>query len=149
MDRIWRGWLTVWAAAVIIFGIVLATAGIPGADGLVRMLLTMLGGGEPVEMTPALRFAAALMGCVTIGWGMTTWGILRAIDRLGGSAQPVWRTLTAAILVWYFADSTLSVITGFGLNAVSNTVFLIAYLIPAAKLGAFGGTASEAKASVA
>ena len=38
--------------------------------------------------------------------------------------------LTLALIIWYVIDGIISIATGFGLNAVSNTAFAIAYFIP-------------------
>ncbi len=42
----------------------------------------------------------------------------------------IWREITAAISVWYVVDCAISLGTGFPLNAVSNTILIIGYLIP-------------------
>jgi hypothetical protein len=42
---------------------------------------------------------------------------------------------TAAMLVWYALDSTLSVLTGFGLNLVPNSLALGLFLVGVAGSG--------------
>ena len=136
MTGLWKTWITAWCWGVILFGAVLAVAGLPAADGIARTLFGVLGGVpadaalfEPVGM----RFSVALMGAVTLGWGFTILFLLPAIHAAGA---PAWKGLTAAILIWFVIDSAFSVATGFGLNAVSNTGLLIAFLIPVLASGA-------------
>jgi hypothetical protein len=51
------------------------------------------------------------------------------------------------VLIWFVVDSVLSVATGFALNAVSNTLFVALFMVPAVKLGFFSrGTASRSPA---
>jgi len=132
----WRGWLYAWCAVVVVFGLVLTGAGWDATDGVADILLDLMGGGATFEWTPHLRFAVALMGAVTLGWGLTFAPLFMAAHRLGDQAAPIWRLATMAMLAWFVVDSALSIATGFWLNAVSNTVLLIGYLIPVLARGA-------------
>jgi hypothetical protein len=138
MSAFWRGWLNVWAWVVIVFGLVLAGGGLDATDGVVETLLVVMGGGG-FEWTQHLRFSLALMGAVTMGWGVTYLALFSAAHRLGGDAAPVWRLATFGMLVWFVIDSSLSVATGFWLNAVSNTGLAIGYLVPVLASGVMGG----------
>lgn len=138
MSGFWRGWLNVWAAGVVVFGLVLAGGGLDVTDGAVDMLYGLMGPPGAFEWTPHLRFATALMGAVSIGWGLTFFAVFGAAHRLGDQAGPVWRMLTVAAVVWFVIDSTLSVATGFWLNAVSNTGLMIGYLVPIIATGVLG-----------
>jgi hypothetical protein len=135
MQGFWRTWLTVWCWGVLAFGVVLALAAVPAADGLARFVFVTFS-SDPSNAAlfdlPAMRFALGLQGALTIGWALTVFGMLRAAD-VGG--VPVWRSLTVSLIVWYFIDSTISVSTGFALNAVSNTVFIATYLVPVLSAG--------------
>jgi hypothetical protein len=136
MAGLWKNWITAWCWAVIVFGAVLAAAGLPATDGVARVLFGVVGGlpADPAMFEPTgMRFAVALMGAVTLGWGFTILFLLPAIHAAGASA---WKGLTAAILIWYVIDSAFSVATGFALNAVSNTGLLIAFLVPVLASGA-------------
>lgn len=130
MSGFWRGWLTVWGWLVIVFGLVLAGGGLDATDGVAEALLTVMGGGAAIEWTPALRFTTALMGAVTMGWGLTFLALFMAAHRLSDQAAPVWRLATLGVLVWFVVDSALSIATGFWPNAVSNTGLIIGYLVP-------------------
>lgn len=86
-------------------------------------------------MTPALRFSLAVMGPVTIGWCLALLACVRAADLLGDRTAPVWRLVTWGVAAWYVIDSILSVVTGFGLNVLPNTLYLAAYLLPILRTG--------------
>lgn len=114
----------------MIFGLVLAGGGLEATDGVADVLYGFMGPPGGFEWTPHLRFATALMGAVTMGWGLTFFAAFGAAHRLGDQAGPVWRILTVASVLWFVIDSALSVVTGFWLNAVSNTGLMIGYLVP-------------------
>lgn len=84
-----------------------------------------------MEMTPHLRFALAVMGPVTLGWALTLIGATEAARYLPAPiARRTWLWITAGVLAWMVIDSILSVTTGFALNLIPNTLYVIAFLIP-------------------
>ncbi len=135
MTTFWQRWLTVWCGLVVIFGGVLCGAGLHATSGSTVVLFHLLNPSATIMMEPALRFSTALMGAVTLGWGLTIYIAVQAATLLGTRAAPIWRLLIASLVIWYIIDSTLSVATGFGLNAVSNTVFLLTFLLPVWRSG--------------
>jgi hypothetical protein len=146
MSAFWRGWLNVWAGIVIVFGLALAGGGLEATDGLAEIAFALVG-GPIAEWTPHLRFSVALMGAVTMGWGVTCLALFMAAHRLGADAAPVWQVATLGMLAWYVVDSALSVATGFWLNAVSNTGLAIGYLLPVLASGVMGGRRAYASPS--
>ena len=125
---------------MILFGAILAAGGLPATDGAVAFLFGLLGnlGADALQLdAPGLRFSVALMGAVTIGWGLTILFLLPAIHAAGA---PAWRGLTAALLIWYVIDGVLSAATGFALNILPNTALAIAYLVPVLASGALRAT---------
>lgn len=136
MSAFWKTWIIFWCWIIIVFGAVLATAGLPALDGFARFAFSVIGGAA-VEAsyfeTQDFRFAVALMGAVTLGWGLTILFLLPAIHAAGA---PAWRGLMAAMLIWFVIDSAFSVSTGFALNALSNTLLLIGLLVPLLASGA-------------
>jgi len=122
--------MTVWCWTVLVFGAVLALVATPATDGAARLVFAMIS-RDPASDTllaqPAMRFAMGLQGALTIGWSLTFFGMVRAAD-LGGA--PVWRSMTVALAAWFLIDSAISIMTGYPLNAVSNTVLIAAYLVP-------------------
>jgi hypothetical protein len=135
MARTWSIWLSVWCWGVLAFGALLMTAAAPGMDGLARRLFVLFADNPDNAAMfghPAVRFGLGLQGALTIGWGMT---MLAAFQAAKASGPWLWRALTWAVVTWWFLDSAISVMTGFWINAVSNTVLLIAFVIPIAASG--------------
>lgn len=139
MSSFWRNWLTIWCVAVILFGATLLAGGIPATAAPVMMLLDQLNGAAPLEVTPPLYFANGVLGGVTVGWGVGTLGAVRVAADMGAAGARLWRWTAAGVVAWFATDSTLSVTTGFGLNAVPNVVFLITFFVPMLATGALKG----------
>lgn len=135
-----RTWLTLWAWGVVIFGVVLATFALPAIDGAGRMVFDLIGNPAPAAPDAHLRFSVGLMGCVTIGWGVTYFALFRAAWALPvDQARPVWRMTLLGSLAWFVPDSILSVVTGFPMNVLPNIVLLILLVIPLARSGMLKG----------
>jgi hypothetical protein len=83
----------------------------------------------PDDMDNLHRFSIGLMGAVTMGWGMTLYVAFQAAHLMDAAHAPrIWRNITVVALIWYAVDSYISVMTGYWLNAVSNTAILALYL---------------------
>lgn len=135
MSAFWRWWMTVWCWAVVVFGVVLLGAAFEATSGPARMSFAILDGpGEP-SFDAHLRFSVGLMGAVTLGWGLTFFATVSAAHELGERAAPVWRMLTASVIAWCVIDSMISIATGFALNAASNTLLTLGYLVPVMTTG--------------
>ena len=132
MTKFWQTWLTIWCAAVALFGLLLAGAAFEPTQGPAQILFALMGPTGTATFDTQARFAIGLMGAVTLGWGLTTWVLIAAAPTL---PPAVWTRLTAAITVWFVIDSTISIATGYWLNAVSNTIFVAAYLLPILRTG--------------
>lgn len=145
MGRFWRTWLALWCWGVVAFGAVLALAAVPGLDGAARFILAAFSTPANTVLLdmPEMRFAFGLQGALSIGWALTVLTTLRVAD-FGGA--PVWQSLTLSVAAWYVIDSTISVSTGFPLNAVSNTVLFAAFLAPIVGSGVLRKHASAAAA---
>ena len=123
--------LTLWCWSVIAFGAVFAASAIPALDMPTRLFYDLVswpldgvgGWAEPV------RFTAALLGAVTMGWGLTALALVDVAARHQDLAAR--QALTRSILIWYLIDSGISVILGVPGNAVSNTAIVGAYLLAA------------------
>jgi hypothetical protein len=108
---------------------VLATIAVPEVDGPVRALLILFSGDPAtadVVGLPAVKFGIGIQGALSIGWGLTA----LALVQTPGIEARQWQAITFAIFLWYVIDSAISVATGFWINAVSNTVIFVAFLIP-------------------
>ncbi len=139
MPRFWRTWLNTWCAVVCLFGVVLAGAAFEATDSATRTMFSVLNDTIETEFNAPLRFSVALLGAITIGWSITLYAAIRAAHRLGRDGTAVWRLITVGIAVWYVVDGSLSVATGFGPNAISNTLLLAGYLIPVLRTGVMRG----------
>ena len=130
MSPFWRIWLIGWASSVILFGVIIACGAFEATSGPISALYDLLQGPGPITNDPALRFSLAVMGCVSIGWGVTGLLAIMAAIKLGDKGQPVWNAITLGLFVWFISDSALSFATGYGLNVVPNILLLTGYLIP-------------------
>lgn len=126
----WRLWLNLWCVGVFVFGIVLAGAAWEATSGPISALLARLHPDGDNSLTRAFRFGLGLQGALTMGWAVTMYAAFRAAVALGDAGTPFWRMVTVGLLIWYVVDSAISIVTGFGLNAVSNTLLVVAYLVP-------------------
>ena len=139
MTKFWRNWLTIWCWGVVGFGVLLAGAGFPATQAPTQLLLTILYDGGAVELDQLARFAVGLMGALTMAMGLLMGIGIGAADTLGTAGAPVWRRLVMAAAAWYVVDSAISCANGFTLNAVSNTLIMIAFLIPVLASGVLRG----------
>lgn len=130
MSGFWRNWMTVWCWAVGVFGVVLAGAGLEATSGPSRLVFALLQGPEALVLNAQMRFSVALMGAVTLGWSLTLMTTIKAALKLGEAGRSTWIGLIVSVLTWFVIDSSLSIATGFGLNAVSNAILLAGFLLP-------------------
>jgi hypothetical protein len=136
MSDFWKRWLTIWGWGVIAFGAILALFAFPVSELPSRLFYDLIQNPVPAEPDRHFRFAMGLMGCISMGWGLTMLTCFKAAAMLQGEqAKSIWRGFTFAALFWFVTDSFASVYTGFPLNAVSNVVLVSLYLIPIWKSG--------------
>jgi hypothetical protein len=136
MSDFWKSWLTIWGWGVIAFGAILALFAFPVSELPSRLFYDLIQNPVPAEPDRHFRFAMGLMGCISMGWGLTMLTCFKAAAMLQGEqAKSIWRGFTFAALFWFVTDSFASVYTGFPLNAVSNVVLVSLYLIPIWKSG--------------
>lgn len=137
MSSFWKTWLTLWCLGVGVFGAVLYGAAYAATTGPAAAIFDLFGKPLPAQPDPHLRFAIGLMGAVTLGWAATLYAAFRAAWALYGEAgRAIMRIVLVTAVVWYVIDSAASLANGFTLNAVSNTVLLIALIIPLTASGA-------------
>lgn len=129
MSTFWRNWFSLFCLSLIIFGMMLCGGAFAASSGPVRTILGIEGGNADFPFTPELRFALAVMGAVSIGWGVNLLVMIPATIALGARGRPFWNAITAGMISWFVIDSSLSVATGFGLNVVPNLVLAGMYLI--------------------
>lgn len=143
MQGVWKIWMQVWCWATFGVGAMFALGAAPATDAGVRFFYDIIywpiDGASPYGDT--VRFTAALLGAVMIGWAMTIFTLVAAADQVGATA---WRGLTAAVVAWYVIDSAISVASGVAVNALSNTGFVVTYLIPVLASGVLGSSSNAA-----
>jgi Mn2+/Fe2+ NRAMP family transporter len=135
MSSFWQTWLRGWCWAVGLFGVALAGSGWEATSGPTRLLMDVMNGPDAFNFDPTLRFTLCVLGGVTIGWAISLWAGIKAAMLLGPQGRQIWALIVGGVLAWFGVDSTLSVVTGFGLNAVANTGFLVTFLLPVWRSG--------------
>jgi hypothetical protein len=136
MSDFYKSWLRIWAWGVILFGVAIALFAFVPTEGPMRLFFEIL--GNPISETPDshFRFAMGLMGCISVGWGLTFLTAFEAGHQLtGAAAAKFWHGILAATAVWFVTDGFVSIHTGFWMNAVSNTVLAVLFLIPVLRSG--------------
>jgi hypothetical protein len=129
MTGFWRTWMILWSAGVALFGLVLSMGAIDATSGLVRWNFAALGQPYEEPFGPHLKFALAVMGPICIGWALAIVGAIQVTPSLPPApARTLWAFVTAGVLVWFVADSLLSVAVGFGLNVFPNLLLVGTYL---------------------
>jgi len=130
MSSFWRNWLTVWCWAVGVFGVVLV-GGVFDATSLpTRLFFGILNGPALLDLDAQARFSLGVLGAVTLGWSLTLAAAIGAAIALGEQGRPTWVLTTASVFAWFLIDTPLSIATGYGLNAIPNLIFLVAFLTP-------------------
>lgn len=129
MSPFWQAWFQFWLVSMVLFALLVAGGALPATDAPLRMGLALISMGPPTDLTPAGRFMIGVLGGVFLGWMVMLWLVIRQAITMGPAGRPLWQAATIGMLAWYALDSTLSVLTGFGLNAVPNTLALAMFLI--------------------
>lgn len=134
MSSFFSLWLQLWCFGVLVFGAVLAGGALEATSGPVRLLFDFLG-PSPTVLDAQARFSLGVLGAVSIGWALTTYGaILVAID-LGDRGAKLWKWILVGVLAWFVIDTPLSIITGYWMNAIPNVVLLLTFLWPVYRSG--------------
>lgn len=135
MTGIWKIWIRAWCWAALALGLLFALGGLPATDFGARLFYDVIywpiDGQSPFDAD--MRFTSAVLGSIMLGWAVLAFGVVSFADRVGSAA---WRWLTLSVLVWYVADSTLSLLAGVPMNVVPNTGFLALFLVPVLASGA-------------
>lgn len=124
MTGFWRNYLLVVADLLIVMGLAFAALAIvPGWFGALNWLNDAFGSarlsGE--EAIRVARFGYGLTGAVTAGWGVALFLLVKHGVRDGRT----WRVVVLSVLCWWVLDVSVSVASGFALNAALSTGLLL------------------------
>lgn len=115
----------------LLSGIGIAAALVPGLERMFNgFLAIVIPGSEGMAAltTTEAKMITAIDGGLLAGFGVML--LLIVVPAIEAGNDVIKRAATIAILVWFVVDGTGSAIAGAPLNIVSNSVFLIAYLVP-------------------
>lgn len=119
-------WLKVTALVVGSFGPVFFLGSIEGLGEPARFTLDLLSwpiDGATTYASPDTRFLSALTGGFLFGWGVMIWCLSAWVYDLAPDA--VRRAVVAGVLGWFVLDSSGSILSGNGSNAVFNVAVLL------------------------
>jgi hypothetical protein len=146
MTGIWKTWIDIWGWAMVGAGVLFALAAFPQTDFLARFFYETVDwpSTKTIVFDPIdYRLSVGLIGAIMIGWSLMMVGMIRLGHIYG---RPIWQVLTTGFVAWWAIDSAMSVMLGFPINAVSNTVFLVFYLVPILGSGVLKPTSAAAMA---
>jgi hypothetical protein len=117
--------------ALIAFGLITALGAYPPLSAPVGLFADLMAwplDGTRPNPTSETRVLIAILGGITLGWGVMIWNLAGApLARDPGLIRPIIRN---AILAWFVVDSTASVLAGAPLNAVANVALAALFLVP-------------------
>ena len=128
MSGFWKTYLLVMADLVIVLGVAFAALAIvPSWSGALSWLSDVFGGARLSgdDAVRVARFAYGLMGAVIAGWGVA----LFLLVKHGVHEGRTWRVVVASVFGWWVLDVSVSLATGFALNAVMSTALLVTWVV--------------------
>jgi len=130
-QRISSSWLQAACVLTIVFGLVAAAGSFPATSGPWLALFDLIQwplDGSPAAFDPSTRAVNAVLGGVMVGWGTVMLLLVRAL--FARDAHLVRRLLLPAVWVWFFVDTSGSLLAGLPGNGVLNVGFLAVFLPP-------------------
>ncbi len=127
---LWWKWMLVWIAGLALFTVA----------SILSQLITsaffnfvMFGAAEtPTTFGPEAveyqRVLFRILGGVTLGWCASLTFITLTPFRAG--ERWAWYALAVPLAIWFLVDSTSCVVSGFGGNAILNTLLLVGAIPP-------------------
>lgn len=130
MTGLYRNWLNIWCVAMIASGFIFVLAAVPATDIFARLFYDLV--YWPLDgqsgFSNAARPTIAILGAVFLAFAILVQGVAKI--ALDNPASPLWRVLTTSVVVWWVVDSVASVICGIPVNALTNTILLVTFLVP-------------------
>lgn len=142
MNAFWTNWLKIWCLGVMAFALALTAAAFPATDGFARFYYDLV--YWPLDGASTFgeeaRFTVAILGAVTLGWGVLMLGCVSLGEKIGA---PMWRLMMHSMTIWFVVDSAVSIAAGVPGIAVSNAVIYAEFLAPMV----FGGALAARRAA--
>jgi hypothetical protein len=126
-----RFWLKVTAVIVGSFAPVFFLGTMPATIEPARWTLDLLSwpiDGGTTYASADTRFLSALTGGFLLGWSVLIWCLSSRVYDLAPEA--VRKSVVAGVLAWFVLDSSGSIASGNGSNAVFNIIVLIVAVGP-------------------
>lgn len=129
--------LKLFAWVVILFGAVLCLAGFNATLAPVDLLYKIFHPGEGDAIWgDHLRFSTGVMGAVSFGWGLTFLSLAKLTSSMERAlAKTLWSSISTGLIAWFVIDGVISLANGFWVNAISNVVIAILYVLALRKSG--------------
>ena len=127
----WQRWLLVAANLLILFGIVMAFLNNTALFALFNTQINPIFWGAGDMPAAAVQFQGwiyGVAGAIVIGWGIFLAFI--AYYPFKQREKWAWNCILIGMLAWYLVDTFISLQFNVVFNAISNTVFLIIFLLP-------------------
>ncbi len=127
-----RKWLLYTIAATIGFGVILSVVMVAGYPEAAFAPFNQIFWGE-AEITPEgvmmQRWVFGVFGITIAAWAIAV--LFLVMYPLKEKQMWAWNALTITMLFWWVLDSAISIYFGVAINALSNTVFFVAIMLPA------------------
>ncbi len=125
-------WLKAGAAITLGFGLLIAVAAMPAAQGPTNFVFDLIyfpvDAGQSVDTVTA-RLLSAITGGLMAGLAVMLWVV--ATELCPREPALGRRVILLGIGSWYLVDSSMSVAAGAPLNVLFNTGFLLLFVLPA------------------
>jgi hypothetical protein len=130
MTGFYRNWLNIWCVAMIASGVIFVLAAFPTTDIFARLFYDLV--YWPLDkqsgFSDAARPSIAILGAVFFAFAVLLQGVVKI--ALDDPTSPLWRVIATSVVIWWLVDSAASVICGIPVNAVTNTILLVTFLVP-------------------
>ncbi len=131
---LWIRWMEVVAGLMVAMGVAMAVLGGTSAMGVLNDRLDPAFWGDATVTGPAADYRAwlfAVLGGTMAGW--STAMILLIRNGIANGIRWAWNAVALGLIVWYPLDTGYSLGHHVWINAIGNTVILLAMAIPLVK----------------
>lgn len=132
-SKLWIRWMVMVAGLMVAMGVTMAVLGGTSAMGVLNDRIDPAFWGDASVTGPAADYRAWIFA--VLGGTMAGWSVAMTLLIRHGIAQGLrwaWNAVALGLLVWFPLDTGYSLGHGVWINAVGNTVILLAMAIPLA-----------------